>query len=136
MQPMGTESAQWPTSNGAVGPENVTRCHGGFISTRQLVRLRPIPKQRKARVAEVSSMTSSMISTGPGSRTWRWALGAVALVLGLAYAPNFLDLTTIWQSDPNYSHGYLVIPIALFILWRRLSDMPWEPSRDAVAAPW
>jgi exosortase len=80
--------------------------------------------------------SAKTISTDPGSRAWRWALGAVVLVLSLAYAPNFLDLTTIWQADPNYSHGYLVIPIALYILWRRLSKEPWEPSRDAIAAPW
>ena len=51
-----------------------------------------------------------------------WALGAATLVFGLAYAPNFRDLYSIWDDDPNYSHGKLVIPIALFILWRRLSD--------------
>jgi exosortase len=48
------------------------------------------------------------------------ALGGVALVLGLAYLPNFRDLYSIWTDDPNYSHGGLVIPIALVILWQRL----------------
>ena len=36
------------------------------------------------------------------------------VLLGLAYAPNFRDLAATWSEDPNYSHGYLVIPIALF----------------------
>jgi exosortase len=58
------------------------------------------------------------------------------VLLGWAYAPNLRDLSTTWSEDPNYSHGYLVVPIALFILWRRLSERPWEPSRDAVATPW
>ena len=26
----------------------------------------------------------------------------------------------VWSDDPNYSHGFLVVPIALFMLWRRL----------------
>ena len=26
---------------------------------------------------------------------------------------------TIWNDDPSYTHGYLVIPIALFILWQQ-----------------
>ena len=65
-----------------------------------------------------------------------WALGAATLVLGLAYAPNFRDLYSIWNADPNYSHGYLIIPIALFILWRRLSDIPAKPSPTTVPAPW
>ena len=53
-----------------------------------------------------------------------YALVLATLVLGLAYAPNFRDLYSTWNDDPNYSHGKLVIPIALFILWRRLSETP------------
>jgi exosortase len=69
------------------------------------------------------------------SRAWRWALGAVAVLLAWAYAANFRDLSTTWAEDPNYSHGFLVVPIALFILGRRLAEMPWEPSREAMASP-
>jgi exosortase len=75
------------------------------------------------------------------SRAWRWAAGAVALMLVWAYAPNFRELTWTWSLDPNYSHGFLVVPIALFILWRRLSDQPdrldqpLEPPSVAVSAP-
>ena len=71
-----------------------------------------------------------------GARAWWWALGAAALVLALAYAPNFLDLYRTWCSDENYSHGFLVIPIALFILWRRLTEVTWEEPLEVVSAPW
>jgi exosortase len=50
------------------------------------------------------------------------ALTVVALALGLAYAPNLRSLISIWNQDPNYSHGFLVIPVALVILWRRLVE--------------
>jgi exosortase len=63
------------------------------------------------------------------------ALAAATLLFGLAYAPNFSDLYSIWDADPNYSHGKLVIPIALFILWRRLSDTTVQPT-TTVPAPW
>ncbi len=62
------------------------------------------------------------------SRATIWAVAAATLAFGLAYAPNFRDLRSVWESDPNYSHGYLIIPIALVILWRRLSDVPAKPS--------
>ena len=65
-----------------------------------------------------------------------WALAITTLVLGLVYAPNFRDLYSIWNNDPNYSHGKLVIPIALFILWRRLSEPRVEQRSSDVPAPW
>jgi exosortase len=71
-----------------------------------------------------------------GSRAWWWALGAAGLVLALAYAPNLLELGRTWGNDENYTHGFLVIPIALFILWRRLAENPWEPGSGLGTAPW
>jgi exosortase len=71
-----------------------------------------------------------------GPRAWWWALGAAALMLALAYAPNFRDLGRSWSTDENYTHGFLVIPIALFVLWRRLTEVPWGGSADIGAAPW
>jgi exosortase len=65
-----------------------------------------------------------------------WALVLATLVLGLAYAPNFRDLYSTWNDDPNYSHGKLVIPIALFILWRRLTEAPVKQPSTDVPAPW
>jgi len=65
------------------------------------------------------------------ARSWIPEVVAVAVFLAFAYAPNLLYLITIWNNEPNYSHGFLVIPIALVILWRRLSDSPidWSTLR-------
>jgi exosortase len=70
------------------------------------------------------------------SKATMWALAAVALMFGLAYAPNFYDLQNVWNADPNYSHGYLIIPIALIILWRRLTDKPPELPDTTSPALW
>jgi exosortase len=51
------------------------------------------------------------------------ALALVGLALGWAYAPSFVYLRGIWTTDPNYSHGFLVIPIALLILWLRRDSL-------------
>lgn len=40
----------------------------------------------------------------------------LAAALGWAYAPNFVDLAQVWE-DPSYTHGWLIVPIALGFLW-------------------
>ena len=52
------------------------------------------------------------------SKARLWALAAATLVFGLAYAPNFYSLIKTWQDDQNYSHGFLIIPIAVWIFWQ------------------
>ena len=49
----------------------------------------------------------------PSPRLLALAFGMA--VLGWAYWPNLQYLYTIWDNEPNYSHGILVIPIALVI---------------------
>jgi exosortase len=62
------------------------------------------------------------------SRSWLWAFSGALLVLALAYAPNFADLASTWSKNPNYSHGVLVVPFAIFIFWRRLAAANEQPT--------
>jgi exosortase len=55
-------------------------------------------------------------------------------ILAWAYWPNLQDLFAIWTEEPNYSHGFLVIPIALAIFWQRLTDTRFDWSANRV--PW
>ena len=57
-------------------------------------------------------------------------LVAVAAALTWAYAPNFVAFYEVWVREPDYTHGFLVLPIALFILWKR-----WPGSSDAQPTP-
>jgi exosortase len=82
----------------------------------------------------VSGPDTAQPARGDHPPSWLWAFGAALLVLGLAYAPNFLDLVSIWSRNPNYSHGPLVIPIAVWIFWRRLSNAKQKPTFNSKAA--
>ena len=58
----------------------------------------------------------------PGPRRGLRPLGrgrAVAAATLWAYLPTFRSLWATWGSDPNYSHGYLVLPVAALVAWRR-----------------
>lgn len=79
-------------------------------------------------------------ATDPGAETGkprsgqsgRWiALAIVLAALGWAYGPDLMALFEIWSDDPDYSHGFLVLPIALLILWQRWprgENVRWSPS--------
>lgn len=41
-------------------------------------------------------------------------------VLAWSYGPELQSLWATWGRDPNYSHGYLVVPVAAWILAKRL----------------
>ena len=55
---------------------------------------------------------------------------AVATTLGWAYEPNLVSLYHAWN-EPEYTHGFLVVPIALVILWKR-----WPGPDDPRPAHW
>jgi exosortase len=55
-------------------------------------------------------------------------LTAVALVLcatTLVYWPVLTGLVSAWSTDDNYSHGFFIVPLAIYFAWQR---------RDAIAA--
>jgi exosortase len=54
------------------------------------------------------------------NRYWL-AIGAVALLAAFlwAYWPTLVEMVGQWRSQPDYSHGFLVVPLSLFFLWSR-----------------
>jgi exosortase len=64
------------------------------------------------------------------------AIRLVALVLaigsfGLLYGPVLARLWQDWANDDNYSHGFLIIPLAAYFAWERrtrLAAAEWRPS--------
>lgn len=54
-----------------------------------------------------------------------WRLGRVVVPLIAAAAvvwacwPTLVTFANIWATNPQYSHGFLVVPFAAFLLWHR-----------------
>lgn len=61
-------------------------------------------------------------------------LVAVGLVLGalvLVYWQVIAGLIEAWSTDDNYSHGFFIVPLALYFAWERrkaIADAPVKPS--------
>jgi exosortase len=59
------------------------------------------------------------------------ALALIALGFAALYRDVLVKLVRDWSQDDNYSHGFLIVPIALYFAWERrdrLMAAPRKPS--------
>lgn len=57
-------------------------------------------------------------------RRWQLGLGAVLLSIGFAFAGVLAELAHLWVTRADYSHGFLVVAFAGYLLWRRRDLFP------------
>jgi exosortase len=50
-----------------------------------------------------------------------------------AYWPTLVGLVHVWNTVPDYSHGFFVVPFAVFIMWARRDHFPGSSGRLAWA---
>lgn len=71
----------------------------------------------------------------PGAR---WLVVGVLAALGALFAPTFARLLAVWSEDPDYSHGFVVIPASLYfayVAWQRAEEQG-KPLALAGDARW
>ena len=61
-----------------------------------------------------------------------WAAAAVAAALVASYLPPLERLVQTWWHEPSYSHGFLVLPIAAYVLWLRSDQLGKVAIRPSV----
>jgi exosortase len=75
-------------------------------------------------------MMSSAEAAVDRPKPWGFYLAAV-LLAGL-FVPTFQQLIHIWLLDANYSHGFFIVPISLWLAWRVAREYPMPERGDAV----
>jgi len=68
--------------------------------------------------AKTHTVTDSM------SRGRPWAAAGLFLLFAWGYWPTLANLASQWQAIPDYSHGFLVVPIAIYFLYLRWDQRP------------
>ncbi len=65
-----------------------------------------------------------------------FAVALLAAVILYAFWPTFQWLESQWRNEPDYSHGYLVMPLAVALLWMRADTFPGFRNRLSYAGIW
>lgn len=79
--------------------------------------------------------SSAVTPVSADTRLWSPAfvaqLVAIVACFAILYRGVIVKLVNDWATDDNYSHGFLIVPIALFLAWERrrtLMAIPLKPS--------
>src|SRR6185436_7717479 len=98
---------------------------------------KPSPRGRKKKTPRQEAVATVPVANNSpevqgvpaaGSRNdifLRLAIGGAVLVIGIwAYFPTLVEMVAAWEREPDYSHGFLVAPMAVFFLWLKRSSFP------------
>lgn len=78
------------------------------------------------------------VDASANAQAWRAQIRNLAFLTGLvivvaafswSYWPVACDLVHVWNYEPDYSHGYFVLPAALYFLWARRDSLPAPSDR-------
>ena len=68
---------------------------------------------------------------GPRTRAW-WAVGVLVLLLVVVLYPVLERMVWTWSINPDYSHGFLIPPLALYFAWERRRQL----ARATIQGSW
>jgi len=115
-------------------PRGFSVSHPGIGTVRTLVGKRTKSRGRRSVQGKTASPDPQM--PVPNDRpplqarqrpAWsRWIVSGVILagIFLWAYWPTLSSLASTWNREPDYSHGFLVTPLAVFFLWIRRDRFP------------
>lgn len=68
----------------------------------------------------------------------QWLIAGLAVLLPLlAYFGTAASIVAIWERSATFAHGYVILPISLWLVWQRralLAQLPVRPYWPALAA--
>lgn len=74
-----------------------------------------------------------LLSAGEALRRYGWLIAAFVAVTLYTYWPTLVWIEDAWRNEPDYSHGYLVLPLAGLLCWHRRESFPGVRDRASWA---
>ncbi|TVO62894.1 exosortase A [Denitromonas ohlonensis] len=56
----------------------------------------------------------------------------VLLIWAAAYLPSILDMAAIWSRSDTFAHGYVVLPISIYLIWIRRAGLVGRRPQPAL----
>lgn len=76
-------------------------------------------------IAARSDAASAPVSLGDLLQPrFLWTSAALVAVFAWSFWPVLVELVHAWQSEADYSHGFLVVPASCYFLWARRASLP------------
>lgn len=95
-----------------------------------------LKKRRNAAVREPKAGSAQALTreaAEPVGAGWLVAGGAALLLATVwAYWPTLVEMVGQWRDQPDYSHGFLVVPLSLFFLWIRRANLSLADLRPSL----
>ncbi len=94
-------------------------------------------KKKLARLIKAATRSDEIVATTPtgaaepiaSPRQLATLAGVLFVTTIWAYWPTFVWMEEQWRTEPDYSHGYLVFPLALVLLYFRSDKLPQIGSK-------
>jgi exosortase A len=77
---------------------------------------------------------SSPMPAAPLSRTSVVLIALALLAPFLLYLGTVRSIVSIWNSSETFAHGYVILPISLWLIWRRRENFSLYPPRPYAPA--
>jgi len=55
----------------------------------------------------------------------------ILILFVLIYFSTFKELIQVWNSNEDYSHGFFILPISLYLIWRKRGEILSQPPVPA-----
>jgi len=81
-------------------------------------------RQASGQAAESDRGQSPRAGRKPGRGELILAVPAILATFLWAYWPALVKVVAAWEQQPDYSHGYFVVPLALYFCWARRDRFP------------
>ena len=84
---------------------------------------------------EARLATARPANDAPPKAQW-WIAGFAVLLPLLAYFDTAASIVSIWERSETFAHGFVIVPISLWLVWRRsaqLALLPVQPYWPALA---